>query len=158
MKKYLLAVFVFVATAIFAQDVDSFIELLRSDLRTETKAIITEVMQFNEAEAAAFWPIYRNYQFDLDKIGDARVALIKDYADNYQTMTDTKAAELMERAFKFREERLKLGRKYFREVSKALSPTRAAKWAQLENQIQLLIDLQINAELPLVEKPESSEQ
>lgn len=158
MKKYLVAVFFIVAPAIFAQDVDSFIELLRSDLRTEKKAIITEVMQFSETEATAFWPIYRKYEFDLDKIGDARIALIKDYADNYQTMTDTKAAELIEKAFKFREERLKLGKKYFREVSTALSPTKAAKWTQLENQIQLLIDLQINAELPLVEKPESSEQ
>jgi hypothetical protein len=153
MRKYLLTLFVFAATTIFAQDVDSFIELLRSDVKTQKKAIITEVMEFSEQESAAFWPVYRNYQLELDKIGDARVALIKDYAANYETMVDAKASELMEKAFKFREERLKLQKKYFKEFSKILSPTKAAKWAQLENQITLLIDLQIASELPLVEKP-----
>jgi hypothetical protein len=158
MRSYLLTLFIFAATTIFAQDVDSFIELLRSDVQTEKKAIITEVMHFTEAEAAAFWPVYRNYEVDLAKLGDARVALIKDYAANYETMTDAKASELMDRVFKFQEERLKLRKKYFQEVSKILSPTKAAKWAQLENQVGLLLDLQIASELPLVEKPEGGEQ
>jgi hypothetical protein len=153
MKKLLLTVFLFLTTATFAQDVDSFIALLRSDVNTEKKAIITEVMEFTEAEAAAFWPVYRDYEFELDKLGDARVALIKDYAANYETMVDARAKELMDKSFKFREDRLKLQKKYFQEFSKILSPTKAAKWAQLENQITLLIDLQIASELPLAEKP-----
>lgn len=153
MRKYLLILFVFAATTIFAQEVDSFIELLRSDVNTQKKAIITEVMEFTEAEAAAFWPVYRNYELEQDKLGDARVALIKDYAANYETMVDAKAKELMDKAFKFQEDRLKLRKKYFKEFSKIISPTKAAKWAQLENQIGLLIDLQIASELPLAEKP-----
>lgn len=153
MRKYFLILFVLAATTIFAQEVDSFIELLRSDVNTQKKAIITEVMEFTEAEAAAFWPAYRNYELEQDKLGDARVALIKDYAANYETMVDAKAAELMDKAFKFQEERLKLRKKYFKEFSKIISPTKAAKWAQLENQIGLLIDLQIASELPLAEKP-----
>ncbi|MCK6620241.1 MAG: hypothetical protein HUU32_19650 [Calditrichaceae bacterium] len=153
MKKYLLTLFVFAATTIFAQEVDSFIELLRSDVKTQKKGIITEVMEFSEAEAAAFWPVYRNYEVEQDKLADARIALIKDYAANYKTMVDAKATELMDKAFKFREERLKLQKKYFKEFSKILSPTKAAKWAQLEDQITLLIDLQIASELPLAEKP-----
>ncbi|MCK6621389.1 MAG: hypothetical protein L6Q94_12940 [Calditrichia bacterium] len=153
MRKYLLTLFVFAATAIFGQEVDSFIELLRSDVSTQKKAIITEVMEFTETEAAAFWPVYRNYELDQDKLGDARVAMIKDYAENYETMIDAKAKELMDKAFKFREDRLKLQKKYFKEFSKILSPVKAAKWAMLENQITLLIDLQIASELPLAEKP-----
>lgn len=153
MKKLLLTVFLLLTTASFAQEVDSFIELLRSDVKTQKKAIITEVMEFSEAEAAAFWPAYRNYEAELDKLGDARVALIKDYAESYETMVDAKAKELMDKSFKFREDRLKLQKKYFQEFSKILSPTKAAKWAQLENQITLLIDLQISSELPLAEKP-----
>jgi len=153
MKKLLLTVLLLLTSATFAQDVDSFVELLRSDVNTQKKAIITEVMQFSEAEAAAFWPVYRNYEFELDKVGDARVALIKGYAENYETMTDAKAAELIDKAFKFQEERLKLRKKYFQEVSKILSPVKAAKWAQVENQITLLLDLQIASELPLVEMP-----
>jgi hypothetical protein len=150
-------IFLLITTTTFAQDVDSFVELLRSDVKTEKKAIITKVMEFNEAEASAFWPEYRNYEFDLDKLGDARLVLIKDYAQNFEKMTDEKATELIDKAFDFRENRLKLQEKYFKKFSKILSAVKAAKWAQLENQITLLIDLQITAELPLVEKPEVSE-
>ncbi len=153
MKKLLLTVFLLLTTATFAQEVDSFVELLRSDVKTQKKGIITAAMEFSEAEAAAFWPVYRNYELEQDKLGDARVALIKDYAESYKTMVDAKAKELMDKSFKFREERLKLQKKYFQEFSKILSPTKAAKWAQLENQITLLIDLQIASELPLAEKP-----
>ncbi len=153
MKKYLLTLFVFAATSIFAQEVDSFIELLRSDVKTQKKGIITAVMEFSEAEAAAFWPVYRSYEVEQDKLTDARIALIKDYAASYKTIVDAKATELMDKAFKFREERLKLQKKYYKEFSKILSPTKAAKWAQLEDQITLLIDLQIASELPLAEKP-----
>jgi hypothetical protein len=158
MNKLLLIVFLMITSVTFAQDVDSFIELLRSDLKTEKKAIITEGMDFTEQEASAFWPEYRNYEFDLEKLGDARVVLIKDYAENFEKMTDDKAAELIDKAFDFREERLKLEKKYFKKFSKILTPVKAAKWVQLENQIMLMIDLQISAELPLVEKPEVSEQ
>ena len=153
MKKYVLFIAVFIATAVFAQDVDSFFELLRSDLKTGKKEIITMVMDFTDSEASAFWPIYREYEFGLDELGDARLTLTKNYAENYENMTDEKATELINDAIKFQQDRLKLRKKYFKKFSKALSPIQAAKWIQLENQIHLLIDLQIASEMPLVEKP-----
>ncbi len=159
MKRLLLSIlFVFSAVSAHAQDVDSFIEMLRSDVKTNKKAIITAAMDFTDAQAATFWPIYRNYEFDLDKLGDARVALIKDYAENYENMTDVKAKELTEKSFKFQEDRLKLRKKYFNEISKALSPALAAKFTQVENQMQLLVDMQIASELPLLEKPETAQK
>src|SRR5689334_18840572 len=56
----------------------AYVELLRSDIRAEKVAIITEVMQFTEAEDAKFWPVYRQYEVDLAKINDDRMALIKE--------------------------------------------------------------------------------
>lgn len=154
MKKLMLLLFALATTATYAQDdVDSFVELLRSDVKTNKKAIIVTAMEFTAAQAEVFWPIYRNYEFDLDNLGDARFTLFKEYADNYESMTDEKAKQLMEKAFKFQEDRLKLRKKYFNEISKALSPTMAAKFSQVDNQIHLLIDMQIASELPLVKKP-----
>ncbi len=160
MNKLLLIIFLMIAmiSTTIAQDVDSFIELLRSDVKTGKKEIITEVMEFTETEATAFWPEYRNYELDLDKLGDARLVMIKDYADNIDTMTDDKAKKIIGKAFDFREDRLKLQNKYFKKFSKIITPIKAAKWVQVENQITLLMDLQISSELPLVEKPEASEQ
>lgn len=156
MKKILVIALLILMNVPFAQDVDSYVELLRSDVKTLKKAIITEVMEFNEADASAFWPVYRNYEYDLEKISDARVAFIKDYAVNYENMTDAKAGELMEQAFNFREKRFNLQKKYYKEFAKILSPAKAAKFVQLENQITLLIDLQVASELPLVKMPKNS--
>src|SRR6476620_1000881 len=67
-------------------NLSAYAELLRSDVRAEKVAIITEVMGFSETEDAAFWPVYREYDAEMAKLGDERVALIADYAKNYDQM------------------------------------------------------------------------
>lgn len=152
MKKLTIILFFFSLATIFAQDLTSYIELLRSDVNTEKKALIAEAMQFSEDDASVFWPIYKEYEFKLDKLGNKRVAFIKDYADNYMNMNDQKAGEIIKQAFDYQEERLDLKKDMYNELKEELSPSQAAKFIQLDHQIQLLIDLQINANLPLLEK------
>jgi len=134
------------------QGVDSFVELLRSDLRTNVRAIVTDAMMLSEDEEAAFWQVYRDYETERAAIGDMRVSLIKDYAAAFDMMTDVKAEELVNRAIKIDEKRLALDKKYYKKFAKATSPITAAKFGQVMNQVDLLIDLQIAAEMPLVER------
>ena len=95
-------------------------------------------------------PVYREYVFELTKLGDARIALIKDYAQHYKSMTDEKAKELMKEVFKLEGKRTKLKKRYFKKLDRVLASKTVAKFFQLENQINLLIDLQIASELPLI--------
>jgi len=131
---------------------EEYMELLRSDVKTQRVAIVTEVMQLAGDEAEAFWAVYRDYEYAASKVGDQRVALIKDYAAAYETMTDEKASALMGRAFDIDQQRLKLEQKYYGEFEKAVGAATAAKFMQVDNQLGLLIDLQISQSLPLVEK------
>jgi len=159
MKRIMLLVVggVMLATTAFAQQgLDSYIELLRSDLKTQKKAVLMATVEFTEAEEEAFWPIYREYGLELDKLGDRRVALIKDYAENFDTMTEEKAKELMKLATGLDKDRIKVDENYYKKFAKATSYITAARVMQIENQIRLLIRLQIAAELPLVEKPMES--
>lgn len=142
--------FIVLAAPSFAQD--DYMELLRSDLKAEKTALLTAAMGFTDQEGAIFWPIYREYELELAKIGDARLANIKDYATNYASMTDVKAKQLVDTAFKLEEDRLKLQKTYYKKVEKALSATSAARFIQVERQIGLLIDMQIASELPLIKK------
>lgn len=130
---------------------DAYVELLRSDVKTQRVAIITEVMQFSDSAAAVFWPIYREYEFEATKIGDDLLALIKDYAANYDNLSEEMAKDLARRALRIDEDELKLRKKYFKRVEKALGSVTAAKFLQIENQIRLLIDLQIAQSLPLIQ-------
>jgi hypothetical protein len=131
-------------------DYDGYIEMLRSDIRTSKVAVITEVMDFTEAQASAFWPLYKDYDHELDKVNDLRVAVIKDYAKNYETMTDEKAKGLAAQWFTFHEKRTALRKTYFAKFQQVLPPAMAAKFLQLDHQISLLIDLQIAAQIPLI--------
>ena len=104
MKKFVIILFVFVSAATFAQQ--SYFELLRQDLRTEKVALITEVMQFTDPEAEAFWPLYREYDFEKSKIGDETLKLVKDYAAHFEDIKDEKAVELMNTSFDLQKKNL----------------------------------------------------
>ena len=140
------------ATAASADgSLEGYIEMLKSDLKTQKVAVVTEAMGLTEEEAEIFWPIYRELDAELSKIMDRRVALIKDYAENWDTLTDEKADELIKASFKLNKDRDKLGEKYYKEFAKALSPKVGARYMQIDNAISLLLRLQIAAELPLAE-------
>ncbi len=125
-------------------------ELLRSDLRSQKVAIITEVMQFTDAENDKFWPIYREYEGELAKINDDRIALIRDYAANAEKMTDPIADRLAHGALDVESRRSALKAKYYERFKTAMSAITAARFLQVENQILLILDLQIAAALPIV--------
>jgi len=151
MKARLFIFITLLSVAAYGQDVSSMVELLRSDIKTKKTAIITKAMQFDDQQAAVFWPIYRQYEQELAKIGDARVALIKDFAQNYGTMSGEKARELAKQSLALQSQKVDLLKKYHKEIDKKVSPIHAARFVQLENQIGMLIDLQVSSELPLIQ-------
>lgn len=130
----------------------AYTELLRADVKVKRVAIITEIMQFDDTEAASFWPIFRAYDLELSKIGDGRISLIEDYIDNYENITDQKADQLMTQVFALEAQRAELKKKYFDKMKKTLSPVTAARFFQIENQIQHIIDLQTSASLPTMQQ------
>ena len=130
-------------------NLSAYAELLRSDVRAQKVAIITEVMGFTDAEDAAFWPIYREYDLEMAKLGDERVALIAEYAKNYANVTDELADRLASKALELEARRQELKGQVYQKVKKALSPLTAARFLQVEHQLLLLIDLQIASSLPI---------
>ncbi len=131
-------------------NLSAYAELLRSDIQADKIAILTEVMAFNDAEDKAFWPIYRDYNAEMAKLGDERVALIAEYARSYSQITDDLARSLATRAVDLDKRRHATLERCFTRVGAALSPKLALKFLQVEHQLLLIIDLQISAALPIV--------
>lgn len=125
-------------------------DLLRADLASQKKALLSQAMNMTEHEKEIFWPIYEDYQKELETLGEVRTTMIKDYSEHHASMSDKMAASLARRALDFEEKRLKLYRKYNGRIAKKLSPTLAARWLQAEHVINTMIDVQIVAELPLM--------
>jgi hypothetical protein len=130
-------------------NLSAYTELLRSDVRAQKIAILTEVMGFTDKEDEAFWPIYREYDLEMSKLGDQRVALIAEYAKHYANLTDAVADELATKALDLEAARQAVKRKYYDRIKSAIAPITAARFLQVEQQLLLLIDLQILSSLPI---------
>jgi hypothetical protein len=133
-----------------SQNIDAYIELLRADVRQQKAEMLGAVMQLSAPDAAKFWPIYEQYDAQLAKLNDQRVANIEEYANTYDAMTDAKADELIGKAMTFRKERSELLAKYYELVKQSLGGITAARFIQVEEQLLLIVDLQIYSALPVV--------
>ena len=133
-----------------AGNLRAFIELARSDLRTQKTFIIAQNIQFTDDEAAEFWPLHSQYTLELNRLLDERLQLLNEYAGIYKTMTDQQATALVTRVFSWEEKRTKLKRTWFKKFSKVVPARKAAQFFQIENQINAALDLQLAASLPLI--------
>ncbi|MGA3318487.1 MAG: hypothetical protein ABSC64_18880 [Candidatus Korobacteraceae bacterium] len=129
---------------------DQDIQLLRQDIRSQKKQIIAANMTLTDAEATKFWPVYDQYTSALTKIGDDRTALIKEYAQSYDTMTDAQAKSLIKRWAATDEQAVQLRMQYIPKFEQVLPGKKAALFFQLDRRIGLLIDLQLASMIPLV--------
>ena len=129
---------------------DTDIQLMRSDVQAAKNKIIADTMAFTEPESQAFWPIYRDFARDQQKIGDERVSVIRDFANKYDTLTDDDAKDLVQRLMNVEDKTLNLREDYWTKFQGALGARRAAKFYQVENRLTLMINMQLAENIPLV--------
>ncbi len=129
---------------------DQDVELLRQDIRAQRKQIMAANMTLTADEATKFWPIFDQYRKEAIKPNDERWALIKEYAANYNTMTDAQANDYMKRATAVDEQLLGLRMRYIPVFEKVISAKKTALWYQIDRHIDLLINLQLSTVIPMV--------
>jgi len=127
------------------------IEAMRSILQTERKILVMREMALTSEEAEVFWPLYDEYNAAKKEVGDLRVAVIAEYAANYGSMTDEIAADLLKDSLKFETSQIKLKKKYVRKFRKILSDVKVARYFQLENKLDAIVDYDLAAQIPLVD-------
>jgi Spy/CpxP family protein refolding chaperone len=127
------------------------IEMLRKDLRSQRKEITAQNMNLTADEATKFWPIFDQYRQEAIKPNDQRWALIKDYATNYNTMTDAQAQDYIKRSTDVEQQLLALRMKYVPLFEKVISPKKTALWYQIDRRVDLLINLQLSTQIPMVD-------
>lgn len=138
------------APAIDPGNLRAFIALVRADLKTEKTLIIAQNIAFTGDEAAGFWPLHSEYTEALNRLLDDRLMIIDNFAASYDTLTDAQATELARRVFDFEDKRVKLKRTWFKKFSKVVPAKKAAKFFQIENQLNAAMDLQLAAAIPLI--------
>ncbi len=128
------------------------LEADRAKFRAKKEALIDQAMDLDTSEHDAFWREYYQYEGEMRKIQDQRYQLIHDFAAYYDSMTNEIADNLAERMLKMKQQRNDLARKYYHRIKKATSAITAARFLQVENEINLLADLKLSSEAPLFPK------
>jgi Spy/CpxP family protein refolding chaperone len=131
---------------------DQDIQLLRQDIRSQKKQLVAANLTLTDAEATKFWPIYDQYAAEMTKIGDQKYALIKEYAQNFGSLTDAQAQSLINRSLALDEATAQLRIKYVPIVNKVLPGTKTATFFQIDRRLSTLIDLQLASQIPLVQQ------
>ena len=130
---------------------DQDIELLRKDIRSQKKQMIAANMNLTDKEAEQFWPLYDQYTAELVKINDKKYASIKQFAQQYNTLTDDQAETLTRSALEVDQSVAQLRLKYIPIFRKVLSGKKTALFFQIDRRLVMLIDLQLASQIPLVE-------
>jgi hypothetical protein len=128
--------------------IDSTIAVVRANMRADRTALITTGMNFNDKDGAAFWPIYKQYEYERSKLDDRRVAVIKEYTQKYPNLTDAEAKAMADQLLDCDSRLAVLKQKYYKKFNKVLRALTVSKFFQLERRVDLMMDMQVEASLP----------
>jgi hypothetical protein len=126
------------------------LQQLRADIQTDRQALVAANMVLSDAEGEAFWPLYRAYRAEMGAVGDRMQKLILDYAEVWEAPTNDQAGAMIDELLAIRKEELKVRKSYIKKFRKALPETKVARFVQLENKIDAIINFGLADAIPLI--------
>jgi hypothetical protein len=127
-------------------------QILRDKIKADKKLLVATNMELTESEAKAFWPIYEQYQKELQRINQRIVKLLESYADDARSksLTDDKAKKLIDDAAGIDQTEANLKSAYAPKLSKALPVKKVARYLQIENKIRAVVKYDLTQGVPLM--------
>ena len=120
-------------------------------LRSLKKQLISANIELTDAEAQQFWPVYDRYTAEMGKIEDKKFELLKEYARNYDGITDEQVDTYIKGRAAVEESIMQLRLKYIPIFRKVLSGKTAALFTQMDWRLSLVVELQLASQVPLIE-------
>jgi hypothetical protein len=125
--------------------------IVKEKISTDKKLFIATNMQLTESEAKDFWPVYEAYQAELGKLRDREIKLIEKFAANYESMSDDAAKNLLEDSLSIDSDHQKLRQSYLSKIRGVLPDKKVARYYQLENKIDAVLEYEMAKRIPLVQ-------
>lgn len=111
------------------------LDAVRQAIRTDKRGLVERNLQLTAEEAKRFWPVYDEYQRDLDKVVQRQNRAVLDYVNTESAMTDGNAKRIAREVLKADMDEEKLRERNFRKVSSVLPARKAVRYLQIENKI-----------------------
>ena len=130
----------------------SNMEILREKIKADKKLFVAVNMELTESEAKGFWPVYAEYQKDLEKINKRILGLLTSYEADYRknTLTNEGAKRLIDEFVSIEQAEAKLKGSYVPKLYMVLSAKKVARYLQVENKIRAIVKYDLAGGVPLV--------
>ena len=133
-----------------AQEKD-MIEVIRNQVSADREALVAENLNLNAQESEAFWPVYRRFQNERSALVDRRIKILTQFRDNFETLDDEVAKQLLNDSMKLEDDFQALRMKFLKDFRKALPEKKVLRYLQIENKIDTIIDYDLAQIIPLAE-------
>ena len=131
-------------------ELNNALEMVRSVSRLDRKTVIAAQLTMTPDESAQFWPLYDEYAAELKEVDDRLVQLVVDYARNFENLSDEMARTMLDDYLDLESDRLDVRKKYVRRFDDVLAPKKLARFVQVENKLNVVAELYLADEIPLV--------
>lgn len=146
----LAASIVFTSTAARAADnLNDALEVVRSTYAADRQAFVSEHMPLTEKESGNFWPVYREYKAEREKLGDQLVKTVREYAEVYPDVSKKAAKRILKRYTELDKELQEQRTTYLKKFGKVLPPEKVLRLAQLEHRMDIVLRLQLASTIPM---------
>jgi hypothetical protein len=125
------------------------IELTRAHIQKARQAIIADAMHLTEDESLAFWPAYRDYRVDMAHVGDRLVKVITEFVKADAALNDEQANRLMGEYLDIKAKDVSVKKKYVGVFRKLLPAPKVARFFQLENKLDAIVNYDLALTIPL---------
>ena len=131
----------------------SDLAIIHEKLKADKKLLVTNYMELTEPEAQKFWPVFEEYQKDVQRSNERLLRLLESYAADYKnnSLTDEKAKKLLDEWIAIEQDEGKRRRAFAPKVLQALPAKKAARYLQIENEYRILLRYELAATVPLVQ-------
>jgi hypothetical protein len=151
-KKFVLVLgFLIVASNVsLAQSYQEEVDMYQAVFGMEKKAMTLEFL--NNEDDVAFWALYDEYEVERKLLGQKRLQILVNYANNYGVMGDEETDQLMKVVMTQKKSLDKLIDTYYKKIKKSSGSKVAAQFYQLENYILGAIRLKILDTIPFFDE------
>ena len=118
------------------------------------KELIAANLTLTDNESTRVWQVWEQYSAEMSKIKGTKTAILKEYAPEYDALTDDQADDLIRRWLETDIEQAKLRQQFAGTFQTVLPGKKAATFLQLERRISMMMDVQLTSELPLAQSHE----
>jgi len=153
MKKYILIIAaLFLASFAYTQSNKEEVDLLQAAFGMDKKSVVADFVKPSDAQKDAFWKLYDEYETQRKDLGKQRIELLKQYANQYLTMTSEQADAWTKKVIDLQKKTDNLIVTYYGKVKTVTDGIVATQFYQIEGYILTAIRMQVLENVPFLQK------